>query len=1010
VAAFSRLRAQKACYKLQKTVKPGAGCRIKQSGFRGGLNEPFPTDFDGLAAMPGGDRIGASGFVSFGPFRLTAAERLLVRDDTPVEIGGRALDLLIALTDRAGQVLSRRELMDLVWPGLTVEEASLRVHITALRRVLGDGRDGTRYIVNVSGRGYSFVAPVQRPLTHDGAAIGSPTNFAQRQNLPAPLQLLIGREQTITTLSSQLLSRRFISVVGPGGIGKTTIATAVAHALYQNFGDDGVCFVDLSSLTDPAVVPDAVASAVGCIVAGTDPERSLLAFLAGRRTLMVLDSCEHVITTVAPLAERLFRGVPSVYLLTTSREALRVEGESVHLLSPLDGPLDDMPSAAQAIASPAVQLFMERAAASGYEAELSDSDAPVVATLCRRLDGIALAIELAASRVGTYGIQGTADLLDHGAALILQGRRSAQPRHQTLKAMLDWSFTLLSAYEQSLLCKLSVFVGPFSREAAEAVAGEADSEAQAVSNAMIGLVDKSLIAILPISGPAYFRLLDTTRDYAAAKLSESGDVEAVTGRLTRHFAAFLKSSIESSVFDHSNAVALAPHMGNIRKAVAWSFFGSCDPSIGVELAVYAAPLFIELSLYDECQKWCRQALAALGDKDRGTSLELKLQEALAISSIWTRGTGEQVRTEIEHGLALSETLRDGWRQIHFLAGLNILLTRLGDFSGALTAAQRSAAVAGSTAGAAATVMAEWMLGASHHFAGDQVAALRHCKRGFELEPDAAPMPENLFGFYHRERARVVLARSLWLRGLSDQAQKAADQIIGAPAESRQPVMHCVALLYSIPVLLWNGRFEEAAEPIELAIAKALKYSLTSDHALGLALKGALMVANGDASSGVEILREALKVLQAQRHRIVTPTISCALAEGLARCGQPEESLAMIDEGFAHAEEVKEIFWLPDLLRVRGETLLTLSRPDPAAAEDSLQRSIDYARKQFALSWELRAAIPLARIWGGSGRSNHARAMLDDIYQQFTEGFETRDLVAARQLIDELSEASRFSTR
>lgn len=958
--------------------------------------------------MPGGDRIGASGFVSFGPFRLTAAERLLVRDDTPVEIGGRALDLLIALTDRAGQVLSKRELMDLVWPALTVGEAALRVHVTALRRVLGDGKEGIRYVINIPGRGYSFVAPVRR--SRDMLATGSPTSPARPLNLPAQLKLLIGRKQTVTTLSSLLLSRRFMSIVGSGGIGKTTVAVAVAHVLCQDFGEDAVCFVDLSSLTDPTVVPDAVASAVGCIVAGADPEQSLLAFLSDRRMLIVLDSCEHVIKAVALLAERLFRGAPSVHLLTTSREALRAEGESVHLLSTLDSTLDDMPSAAQALASPAVRLFMERAAASGYDAELSDSDAPIVARLCRRLDGVALAIELAASRVGTYGIQGTADLLDHGAALILEGRRSAQPRHQTLKAMLDWSFTLLSAYEQSLLCKLSAFVGPFSLEAAEAVVGEADSEAQAASNAMISLVDKSLIAILPISGPASFRLLDTTRDYAAAKLSESGDVEAVTGRLTRYFAAFLKASIEGSVFDHSKAVAFAPHMGNIRKALAWSFFGSCDPSVGVELAAYAAPLFIELSLYAECQKWCRQALTALGDKDRGTPLELKLQEALAISSIWTRGTGEQVRTGIEHGLALSETLRDGWRQIHFLAGLNILLTRLGDFGGALTAAQRSAEVAGSTAGAAATVMAEWMLGASHHFAGNQVAALRHCKRGFELEPDAAPMPENLFGFYHRERARVVLARSLWLRGHSDQAQKVADQIIGAPAEARQPVMHCVALLYSIPVLLWNGRFEEAAEPIELAIAKALKYSLTSEHALGLALKGALSVANGDASSGVDILRQALRVLRAQRHDIVTPSISCALAEGLARCGQPEEALAMIDEALAHVETTKEIFWLPDLLRMRGEILLALPRPDPAAAEDSLRRSIDCARKQFALGWELRAAIPLARIWGGSGRSNHARAMLVEIYQQFTEGFGTQDLVAARQLIDGLSDASRFSTR
>ena len=187
---------------------------------------------------------------------------------------------------------------------------------------------------------------------------------------------------------------------------------------------------------------------------GLIPEPYIRAFLADKRMLIVLDNCEHVIEAAAALCERLFRGAPSVHLLTTTREALRVEGENVYLLMPLDSPPDDTASGVQALASPAVQLFMKRAASSGYEAELSDTDAPIVAKICRRLDGIALAIELVASRVGTYGIRGTADLLDSGAELFLQGRRSASPRHQTLQAMLDWSFGLLSADEQKIFCKL----------------------------------------------------------------------------------------------------------------------------------------------------------------------------------------------------------------------------------------------------------------------------------------------------------------------------------------------------------------------------------------------------------------------------------------------------------------------------------------------------------------------------------------------------------------------------
>jgi predicted ATPase/DNA-binding winged helix-turn-helix (wHTH) protein len=953
--------------------------------------------------MPSGEKTQASEIVSFGPYRVRAIERLLLRDGTPIEIGGRALDILIALTDRAGQIVSKRELMDRVWPGVTVEEAALRVHIAALRRVLGDGQDGSRYIVNVPGRGYSFVAPTQRLLAHD--VLVTPQSPARLPNFPALPQLLIGREQTIGTLSSLLSSRRFISVVGPGGIGKTTVAVAVAHTLRQEFGDDDIYFVDLGSLTDPAVVTGAVASAIGCAVKGADLEQSILAFLSDRRAVIVLDSCEHVIGTAAPLAERLFRAAPSLHLLTTSREMLHVEGESVHLLTPLDGPLDDRPSAAEALASPAVQLFMVKAAASGYEAELSDADAPIVAGICRRLDGIALAIELAASRVGAYGIQGTADLLSNGADLILQGRRSALPRHQTLQATLDWSFRLLSGYRQRLFCRLSVFVGQFTLEAAQSVGGEADGEAQLVSNGIVSLVDKSLVAISSTRGPAYFRLLDMTRAYASAKLTESGEAEAIARRHACYFAALLKP-VEDPVLARPNAAAYAPHMGNIRKAISWSFSRSGDASVGVELVARAAPLFLKLSLFSECQECCRKALGALRKQERGTSRELELQEALAISSMWTRGISEEVRTAIQRGLELSEALRDWRRQMHFLAGLNIFLVRLGDFSGALGAAKRSAAVAGSAGDAAEKVIAEWMLGASYHFAGDQIAALRHCERGFALELGATPVPVNLFGFDHRIRALVALARSLWLRGLPDQARKVAHQAISEAAGYGQPISHCIALLYTIPVFLWCRDLSAAAEPIELAISTATKYSLAPYRALGLALKGELMVATGDASEGVEILRQSLKDLRAHHHHIVTPSVSCALAEGQFQCGQPEEALVTIDEVRAHLEEVRGTFWLPDLLRVRGEILLRLPRPDLAAAEGSLLSSIDCARRQSASGWELKAAIPLARMWRQHGRSGDARAMLADIYQQFTEGFQTHDLIAARKLLAELGNLPR----
>ena len=400
------------------------------------------------------------GAATFGPYRLVSAERLLQRDGLPVALGSRALDLLIALIEHAGEVLSQRELMARAWPNLTVEEGNLRVTIAGLRKALGEGQDGARYIANVPGRGYCFVAPVDRVVDRPGTpALAAASRRSVAAGLPPALGRMVGRGETVAELFSLLAARRFVSIVGPGGMGKTTVAVAVAHALLESF-DGAIVFVDLAALTDPALVPATLATALGVATRAPDPVPGLLAHLGDQRTLIVLDNCEHVIEAAADVAERIYAGAPRTHLLVTSREALRAEGETLHLLQPLAMPAETAElTAAQALASPAVELFMQRALASGHGAALTDRDAPLVAEICRRLDGIALAIELAGSRVGAYGLEGTAKLLNNRFKLLWQGRRSALPRHQTLHAMLDWSYNLLSARDRRALDRLSVFVG-----------------------------------------------------------------------------------------------------------------------------------------------------------------------------------------------------------------------------------------------------------------------------------------------------------------------------------------------------------------------------------------------------------------------------------------------------------------------------------------------------------------------------------------------------------------------
>jgi DNA-binding winged helix-turn-helix (wHTH) protein len=271
----------------------------------------------------------------FGPFKLSVKERVLQRDGVPVELGARALDLLVALVSRRNESVSKRELLAEVWPDIVVEEGSLRVQIGALRKALGDAEGGARYIATLAGRGYCFVAPVTVERGEDGGA--TPPAPGSRVHLPARLRRMVGRDSSVLTLTALLADSRFVTIVGPGGAGKTTLAIAVAHEMLEAFAGS-VTFIDLTAVNDPALVPSAVASTLGLAVQSDDPAPSLIAYLRTKRTLLILDNCEHVVDAAAALAARIFQLAPQVHLLATSRETLRVEGEQVYKVMPLAVP------------------------------------------------------------------------------------------------------------------------------------------------------------------------------------------------------------------------------------------------------------------------------------------------------------------------------------------------------------------------------------------------------------------------------------------------------------------------------------------------------------------------------------------------------------------------------------------------------------------------------------------------------------------------------------------------
>jgi DNA-binding winged helix-turn-helix (wHTH) protein len=364
--------------------------------------------------MASSNNLQTSVSVLFGPFCLLVSERLLKKEGAPVKVGSRALDILITLVARAGTIVGHRDLIDAVWPGVSVDESALRVHVFNLRKALGDGKAGARYITNVLGRGYCFVAPIVDSSTEIQApSVPFNSEFRFASNLPPRLQRMIGRDESVRTICSQLADTRFVSIVASGGMGKTTVAISVGHSLLPEF-DGAVAFVDLGSIADPCLVANTVASTLNIAIQGNNPSSSLIAGMANRKLLIILDSCEHLVEVVAPLSEEIFSAAPGVCILATSREAIRAEGENVHRLAPLESPADSQGLTAEhALTFSAVQLFLERAGASGTQIELSNADAAVVAHICRSLDGLPLAIELVAGRINSRRVGQKPSWWDH---------------------------------------------------------------------------------------------------------------------------------------------------------------------------------------------------------------------------------------------------------------------------------------------------------------------------------------------------------------------------------------------------------------------------------------------------------------------------------------------------------------------------------------------------------------------------------------------------------------------
>jgi predicted ATPase/DNA-binding winged helix-turn-helix (wHTH) protein len=945
-----------------------------------------------------------SDIIEFGRFRLHRRDRVLLADSEKLDLGARAIDVLLALIDAGGTMLSKDALLIRVWPDAIVEENNLHVQIFALRRALGADRD---LIKTVPRHGYRFTGVVTpAPGSALPGHVGPAPTVSSVRNLPIQVGELIGRETDLPQVVELQTTYRLVTLAGPGGIGKTSLALAAAWRLVDHF-PDGVRLADLATLADPDLILSTIAAALDLPRSPSAllPEH-VAASLQSRQLLLVLDNCEHLIEPVARIAEALLHGAPHVRILATSREPLRTEGECVYRVPALAVPGDEIIDAEAQLRHGAVRLFVARARLAGVQLQVDNDRARAISSICRRLDGIPLAIELAAARAAVMGVRGVAAGLDDRFRLLTGGRRTALPRHQTLRATLDWSFELLFETERAVLRRLAIFPNAFELEAAAAIVATPDGEAPDLVDSIANLVAKSLVTRDGSNVPPRYRLLHTTRAYALEKLTES-DAWEITARRHAEYVRDLLERAETERETRPTDEWLAdyvPRIDNLRVALDWAFSPGGDASIGVALTAAAVPLWMHLSQLEECTAWVERALAAIAaGVGRDARREMQLNAALSASLMYARGAVPEIGAVGTKALEIAESFGDVEYQLRSLWGLWSFRLSGGQHGVALTLAQRFHALAARRPEPNDRLIGERMMGTSHYYLGDLLSARRHLER--VLAHYVAPAQKWQIARFQIDQwvsARAYLARILWLEGLPDQAMRTAESgVADARATNHAMSLAITLALAACPIALLMGDLAAAEHYVDMLLDHSTRHALARWRAIGRGHQGVLVIQRGDINNGLRLLRAALD--EPGGAGSVPRLFAFLMAEAWGRAGQIADGFAAIDEAIIRSERSEERWATAEMLRIKGQLFLLQGAPGAAAtAEDHYQQGLDWARRQGALSWELRCATNLARLWRDQARSEEARELLVPVYERFTEGFATSDLKAATALIDEIS--------
>lgn len=900
--------------------------------------------------------------IHFADWQIWPQLRILLHRGKPVRISARAFDVLVVLVSARGKAVSKESLLTQVWGNEIVEENNLQAQISAIRRILGHDR---HLLVTEFGCGYRF--NINK----------SPTEPLSKSKIPEPaitpfLASILGRDKAVQELCALLDQYRLVTITGSGGVGKTRLAWEVASLTHTHF-PDGICVAELAHITEASSLLSVISQALHLPLAAIHNDADLRQQLARRRCLLLIDNCEHVINELEPVITLLLHLAPLIKLLLTSQVALQVAGEQQYLLPPLQVPESEEADTHELLTFSSVRLFIERGQANRHDYHPSASELSLIGELCRHLDGLPLAIELAASRLPVMSVKEIYSRLEDRFQLLSNTHRSLEPRHQKILTALEWTYQLLNTREQRLFCSLGIYTDMFSVKSVSDLLLIKDKHRWQVVDDLQRLLSLSLIQVSTQVPETRFRLLETMRQFACDKLRQQGEYTVLEARFADYYKVLVKEAQDDWFMLPTGQwrERYSHILNDLRSVLQQTLTEGADPSKGLEILQAMTPFWIEYSLYDECQRHIYPLFY-----ENTSQVVLTLRQRMNLSAVagkastWAKGPTPETHSAWKTALTIAEKLDDKEIRLQAHYGLWLYYLRTGELDKALEHAQSMCELARSITDEEAMATGLRILGVSLHFLGRHDVGRDYLQQSLDWYEHGELSHSFRFGLEQESAGQAFLSRLLWLQGEYKAAKQMAWRGVKKAARLQHVCSLCCALAEGAcmtAALDRNPRWVIKAANWLIHLAK--RHDLYFWKTYGeLFLVWAKQFSHTDVSQ--------------------TTLFSSLRAMGLD--WQYSPLLSEIDTGVSlrATRQDHENWCTPELMRLSATQL------PPQKQRLLLEKALDKARQQQAYGWALRIAYSLATLQAEAGEKWAAKQLIQDALHDVDDSDNATDVRSA----------------